>query len=149
MDEVIPKGKFYVYLYGPDGSLKEKRQGYNVVTTVGKEFMASFLYSAAVAASTFTCKYIAIGSGQVPEATSDTAMGTELARVAASTVSYVSGQVLQMTATFATGVGTGSIYEYGVLSSLTVGTLLARDSESVITKGANDTLTVVYQITLS
>jgi len=141
-------GRYFVKLYGPDGALKHASHGHNVVTTVGKEFLASFLYSAAVGASTFTAKYIAIGTGGSSESASDTGMGTEASRTT-GTVSYLSGQIFQVTATFAAGAGTGAITEYGLFSSSTGGTLVSRDTESAINKGAGDTLTVVYQMTIS
>ena len=147
-DAVQILGHWKIELYGPDGGLKETKVFSNVVATNGKEFLASFLYSAALAASTFTCKYIAIGSDSTAEAAGNTALGTELSRSTA-TVSYVSNQIYQLTATFATGSGTGNIYEYGILSSNSAGTLLARTTKGLITKGANDTLKVIAQVTLS
>lgn len=148
MSEMKLNGKYFITLYGPDGEVKDQRSGDNVVTTNGKEFLASFLYSAAAAASTFTCKYVAIGTGTSSESAADTALGTESSRHT-GTVSYVSGQIYQVTATFATGSGTGAITEYGLLSSSSAGTLISRDVETAVNKGANDTLTVVYQMTLS
>lgn len=142
------KGEWFIVLYGPDGQIKDKRQGFNVVTTVGKEFLASFLNSAVAAAATFTGKYIAIGTGTNAEAAADTGMGTEAAR-STGTCSYISGQIFQIKATFATGSGTGAITEYGLFSSNTGGTLIARDTESAINKGASDTLTVTAQLTIS
>ena len=142
------KGEWFITLYGPDGGIKDQRQGYNVVTTVGKEFLASLLYSCALAAATNTCKYIAIGTDATAEAAANTALGTEASRHT-GTVSYISNQIYQVTATFATGSGTGAIVEYGLLSSNTAGTLIARDTEAAINKGANDTLTVVCQLTIS
>lgn len=142
------EGKYFVRLYGPDGTLKDYREGHNVVTTVGKEFMASYFYSGAIAASTFTAKYIAIGTDATAEAVGNTTLGTELSRHT-GTAAYVSGAIYQISATFATGSGTGAIVEYGLLSSNTGGTLLSRDTEAVVNKGANDTLTVTYQLTLS
>jgi len=141
-------GRYFVTLYGPEGAVKEKREGDNVVTTVGKEFLASFLKSAAAAAATFTCKYIAIGTNSTGEAVGDTALGTESARHT-GTVTYTSGGIYNVTATFAAGTGTGAIVEYGLLSSSANGTLFSRDTESVINKGASDTLTVNYQLTFS
>lgn len=141
-------GRYIAELYGPDGKLKQTVYGKNVVCTNGKEFLASFLYSAALAAATNTCKYIAIGSDATAEAASNTALGTELSRHT-GTVSYLSNQIYQVKATFATGSGTGSIYEYGLLSSNTAGTLISRDTELLISKGANDQLTVTYQLTIS
>lgn len=146
--DVRMKGEWFITLYGPDGKVKDVRQGFNVVTTVGKEFLASFLSSAAAGAATFTGRYIAIGSDSTAESAANTALGTELSRHT-GTASYLSGQIFQVTATFAAGSGTGAIAEYGLLSSSTGGTLIARDTESVINKGASDTLTVVAQMTLS
>lgn len=145
---VTIKGQWIKRLYGPDGTLKQEVEGPNVICTNGKEFLASFLYSAAAAASTFTCKYIAVGTDATAEAAANTTLGTELARQT-GTASYVSNQIFQVTATFATGLGTGAIVEYGLFSSSAAGTMLARDTESVINKGANDTLTVTARITIS
>lgn len=147
-ETVKMKGEWFITLYGPNGEQKDYKQGYNVVTTVGKEFLASFLMSAAAGASTFTGKYIAIGSDSTAEAAGDTALITETSRTT-GTASYISGQIYQVTATFATGSGTGNVYEYGLLSSSSVGTLIARDTEALITKGAADTLKVVCQLTIS
>lgn len=142
------KGEYWIRLYGGDGALKDERHGFNVITTDGKEALAAFLNSAAAGASTFTFRYMAIGSGSTPEAAADTALGNELARHT-GTVSYVSGAIYQVKATFATGVGTGDVYEYGIFSSSASGTMISRDTESGIAKGANDTLTVTAQITFS
>lgn len=145
---MILKGRWFVTLYGPDGNVKDYKEGDNVVCTNGKEFLASFLASAAAAASTFTCKYVGIGTNATAEAAANTALGTEIARHT-GTVSYVSNQVYRVTATFATGLGTGSIMEYGLFSSNTAGTMLSRDTESLISKGVNDTLTAVINLTIS
>lgn len=142
------KGWWTAELRGPDGELKQRVEGRNVVTTVGKEFLASYLNSAAAAAATFTMKYVGIGTDATAEAAANTALGTELSRHT-GTVSYVSNQIYQVKATFAAGSGTGAITEYGLFSSNTAGTMFARDTESVINKGAGDSLTVTAQFTLS
>jgi hypothetical protein len=151
-DKVYPpgmllKGRWRATLES-GGVIKQVVEGDNVICTNGKEFLASFLSSAAAAAATFTCKYVAIGSDATGEAAANTALGTELARTT-GTASYVSGAIFQVTATFPSGTGTGNIVEYGLLSSSTAGTLLSRDTETLIAKGANDSLTTVLQITIS
>ena len=149
----------YVRVYGQwrierftpvDGkmALAEVREGKNVITTVGTEALASYLNSAAATATTFTFKYMAIGTGTGAESAANTALGTETARHT-GTVSYISGAIYQVKATFATGIGTGAITEYGLLNSNTAGTMFCRDVETVINKGASDTLTATLQITLS
>ena len=141
-------GRWNVVLRGPNGEVKETRDGRNVVCTNGKEFLASFLNSAVAGASTFTMRYIGIGTDATGEAAGDTALGTEASRHT-GTASYVSNQIFQVKATFATGSGTGAIAEYGLFSSNTGGTLLNRDTEDVINKGANDTLEVTMQLTVA
>jgi len=142
------QGRWRYVLTGPDGTVKDDRVGTNIVCTNGKEFLASFLYSAAVAPSTFTCRYVAIGTDSSAESAANTALGTELARVS-GVVSYLSGQIYRVTGTFAAGTGTGAIVEYGVFSSATAGTMLNRDTEAVINKGASDTLTATCELTIS
>lgn len=145
---VTVEGRWYITLYGADGQIKDQRAGKNVITESGLSFLASFLNSAVASAATFTQRYIAIGTDSTSEAASNTALGTEIARHT-GTVSYVSDAIYRVTATFVSGSGTGAIVEYGLLSSNTGGTLFSRDTELVVNKGADDTLTVTTEITLA
>jgi len=149
MNDARLKGRWYIKLYGADGELKNDIAGDNVIVDTGKQFLADFLASAAVAASTFTMRYIAIGSDNSAEAASNTALGVETARVSA-TVSTATN-IYRLIATFGSGVGTGNIYEYGVFSTATTGagTMFSRDTEPLITKGANDQLVVTTEVTIS
>lgn len=150
MNRTIPltlSGKWKAVLTGPDGEFKTQVAGHNVICTNGLEFLASFLHSANTSGS-WTMNYVAVGSDSTAEAASNTALGTELGRHT-GTISYVSGCIMQVVATFAAGSGTGDVYEYGLFSSNTGGTMLSRDTEALITKGASDTLTVTTQITFS
>jgi hypothetical protein len=142
-------GQWWMTLYGAPGEIKEQRHGHNVVVTTGHQFLADFMASAAAAASTFTMRYVAIGTDSTPEAVGNTALGGELARVSA-TVSAATA-IYRLTATYASGIGTGNIYEYGVFSTITsgAGTMFSRDVEGLITKSANDQLVVTTEITIS
>ena len=142
------EGHWFIKLYGPDGTLKQESHAKNVITTNGKDFLASFLNSAAASASTFTCQYFAIGTDSTSETAADTTLGVEQARHT-GTASYVSNAIYQVTATFASGLGTGAITEYGLFSSNTNGTMFSRLTDSVVNKGANDTLVVTTKVTLS
>ena len=144
----VVTGHWYITNYDENGSIKQQISGKNVITTVGLEFLASFLKSASVAASTFTCQYVAIGTDATAEAAANTSLGIESARVT-GTASYASGAIYRVTATFSSGVGTGAIVEYGLFSSSTGGTMFSRDTEAVINKGANDTLVVTTEVTIS
>jgi hypothetical protein len=140
-------GHWNMVLTGSDGKVKQEVSGKNVVVTNGLEFLASFLNSAATAASTFLMRYIAIGTDATAEAVSNTALGTELSRHT-GTVTYTSGALYEVVATFAAGSGTGAIAEYGLFSANSGGTMFSRDTESVINKGASDTLTVTTKVTV-
>ena len=91
---------------------------------------------------------MAIGTNSTAETNSDTALGTEDARHT-GTVSYTSGGIFNVVATFAAGSGTGDITEYGIFSSNTGGTMLNRTTQSAVAKGASDSLEVTANITLS
>lgn len=144
----VLRGKWSAVLIGHDGNVKDSRSGFNVIASNGKEALAAFLAAAAATATTNTFRYIGIGTDSTAEAASNTALGTELSRHT-GVVSYVSNAIFQVTATFAAGSGTGAIVEYGLFNSSSAGTLLSRDTESVINKGALDTLVVTAQMTLS
>jgi hypothetical protein len=141
-------GQWRCVLYNDKEGVKQIEVGPNVVCTNGKDFLASFLQSAAAAASTFTCRYVAIGTDSTAAAVGNTTLGTESARVS-GVVSYVSGGIYRVTGTFPSGTGTAAIVEYGLLSSSTGGTLFNRTVRSAINKGANDTLEATIEVTLS
>ncbi len=140
-------GNWDMTLTGPDGAVKEQVSGQNVIVENGKEFLASFLNSAATAASTFLMRYIAIGTDATAEASSNTALGAEVSRHT-GTVTYTSGALYEVVATFAAGSGTGAITEYGLFSANAGGTMFSRDTEDTISKGASDTLTVTTKVTV-
>ena len=143
---VVIKGRWTAELTAEDGSLKDRREGDNLVVTNGKEFMASFLHSAVTGAS-FTMQFVAIGTDNTAATLADTGLGTELTRTT-GTASYTAGRLYDVVATFEAGDGTGAIVEYGLFSANAAGTMLSRDIEDVINKGALDTLTVTAQITI-
>lgn len=140
------KGDWYLRLYR-GGECVESKSGSNIVTTAGKEFLASFLYSAAVAASTFTCRYVGVGTDATPAAAAQTALVTELARVSA--VVSTATAIYRCVATFPSGTGTGALTEFGLFSSSSAGTMFSRRVESVINKGANDELQATVEITVA
>lgn len=146
-DAIKIRGFWRAELTDQDGNYKTHVSGQNVITTNGKDYLASFLNSATTSAVN-TLIYIAIGNDATAETAADSALGTELSRHT-GTASYASGGIYEVVATFAAGSGTGAIVEYGLFSANTGGTMFSRDTESVINKGASDTLTVTAQVTLS
>ena len=147
MFDVVIKGHWIAELTDESGKLKDRREGDNLVVTNGKEYLANFLASSVGAAAAWSMRYVAVGSDNTAAALANTALGTELARHT-GTASYTSGAIYEVVATFDAGVGTGAIVEYGLFSANAGGTMLSRDIEDVINKGASDTLTVTAQVTI-
>lgn len=136
-------GDVFITLRNSDGSIKEQREIKNLVVTVGKEFIASRMV-----ASTTAMSHMAIGAGTTAAANGDTALGTELGRVALAS-SGASGAVVTYTASFPAGTGTGAVTEAGILNAGSAGTLLCRTVFPVVNKGADDSLSITWQVTVS
>ena len=81
-------------------------------------------------------------------AAGNTALGTEAARQALTSTTVTSNAVAYV-ASFAAGTGTGAVTEAGLLNASSGGTLLCRTVFSVVNKGANDSMTVTWTVTVS
>lgn len=140
------KGRISLRLYGPDGKLKESRDINNVVVTVGKNFLATWLTAATQA--DYFMRYLALGTGTNAASASDTTLQTEIGSRVAGTLTP-SSNVWQNQATFGPGVSTGAITEAGIFSASSSGTMFARQVFAVVNKAAGDTLALVWQVTFS
>ena len=116
----------------------------NLVVTAGKNFVASRI----VGTSSGVMSHMAIGSGTTAAAAGNTALGSELGRVSL-TSGTASSAVVTYVAPFAAGTGTGAVTEAGLLNASSSGTMLARTVFSVVNKGANDSMTVTWTVTVS
>ncbi|MDB9705167.1 hypothetical protein OAA77_00695 [Gammaproteobacteria bacterium] len=116
----------------------------NLVVTDGKEYVASRMKDATATAMS----HMAIGSGSTAAAAGDSSLGTELGRVALTSTN-VSGAIVTYTATFAAGTGTGAVTEAGILNASSSGDLLCRTVFSVVNKGASDSMTITWTVTVS
>ncbi len=146
MNETIKLTGYIKYvLTRADGSVKDAWEGPNLVVTAGKTALAAWL--AAATQSAKFMPYIALGSGTSAASASDTALGTELARVAGTITS--ASNVYQNVASFPAGTGTGTIAELGLLSASSSGTLFARQVFTARPKDATDTLTVTWAVTFA
>ena len=133
------KGKLAISLNG-----KIVQEVDNLVVTAGKGYVASRIKDASATAMS----HMAIGSGSTAAAANDTALGNELGRVALTSTT-VSGAVVTYVASFPAGTGTGAVTEAGILNASSSGTLLCRTVFSVVNKGASDSMTVTWTVTVS
>ena len=116
----------------------------NLVVTTGKGYVASRMKDATATAMS----HMAIGTGSSAAAASDTALGSESARVALTSTT-VSGADITYVATFGAGTGTAAITEAAVLNASSSGTMLCRTVFAVVNKGASDSMTVTWTVTAS
>ena len=142
-DQLKVTGDVVVEITGPDGSVKDRREIKNLVVTTGKTFIAARMVGAPTAMS-----HMAIGAGTTAAAAGDTALGSELDRVALASATST-GAVVTYTATFPAGTGTGAVTEAGTLNASSGGTLLCRTVFSVVNKGVDDAMSITWAITVS
>lgn len=137
-------GSLRVTVTGADGKVKEEHDFKNLVVTVGKNFVASRM----VGTAANVMSHMAIGSNNTAAAAGDTALGSELGRVALASGSATAA-VVTYTATFPAGTGTGAVVEAGIFNNSTGGTMLCRTVFSVVNKGADDAMSVTWTVTIS
>lgn len=146
-EQTTVKGKVIFVLTGPDGKVKEKREHDNVVTTLGKGYIASRMKDATATAMS----HMEVGISSASP--TDVAQTTLISAVSASrttlTSTTVSTNTVTYACTFGAGVGTGALVEAGIFNAASAGTMLCRTVYSVINKGASDTLTISWVITVS
>lgn len=136
-------GYYRATLIGPDGRVKEVREGENTVTTAGKNGVADQI----VAAPTLVkMGWMAIGTSS-PAAT---LLGAEIARVAFTSKTR-SNNVVTVVGDFPAGTGTGAITEAGTFDVVTANTvnMWMSSSFSVVNKAAGDSLSISWTLTLS
>jgi hypothetical protein len=126
------------------GKIKQEFTVPNLVVDTGLDFIASRMRNTSDAAMS----HMAVGTDNTAANAADTTLGTELARqVLFSTV--VTDNSIAYVATFAAGTGTGALTEAGLFNDPTTGTMLCRTVFSVINKGAADSMTVTWTVTIS
>ncbi len=142
-DQLKVTGDVVVEITGPDGRVKDRREIKNLVVATGKTFIAARMVGTPTAMS-----HMAIGAGTTAAAAGDTALGSELGRVALASATST-GAVVTYTATFPAGTGTGAVTEAGTLNAASGGTLLCRTVFSVVNKGVDDAMSITWAITVS
>lgn len=137
-------GDVLLKVVGKDGAVKEVREIKNLVVTTGRNFIASRM----AGTTSGVMSHLAIGTSSTAAALTDTALGAEAGRIALSGTSP-SNNTVQYTATVPAGTGTGAIVEAGLFNAASAGTMLCRTVFPVINKGASDSLSATWTITVS
>ena len=119
----------------------------NLVVTAGKEFVASRMIGTSAGVMT----HMEVGTGTTNPAANDTALESAVSgsRTAFTTSASVSGAVVTYVCAFSAGTGTGALTEAGIFNASSGGTMLCRTEFSVVNKGAADTMTITWTVTVS
>jgi hypothetical protein len=146
-DNIKTKGTLTLVLTDEHGNVKQQDE-HNLVVSTGLAYIASRMRDASATAMS----HMAVGSGSTAAAAGNTTL-TELGRVALTSTTIVTTSVtndaVQYVATFPAGTGTGGIQEAGIFNASSAGTMLCRTVFAVINKGALDTLTITWKVTVA
>lgn len=137
------RGKIHLVLRDVTGKIKQEIVKDNLIVTTGLALLASRCVSNTDAAPS----HMAIGSSLTAPALGDTALGTELGRVAL-TRAISAANVVTYVADFPAGTGTGVVAEAGTFNAAVTGTLLNRVTFGTVTKGSSDAMQITWIITL-
>ena len=147
-EKIRATGQVSFVLTDENGNVKQQ-DSKNLVVDSGLAFITSRMIGTTAA----VMSHMAVGTGTTAAADAQTTLVTEAARVAltSSTIvtTTVSNDSVQYVATFGPGVGTAAITEAGLFNAAPAGTMLARTVFAVINKGALDTLTLTWKVTVA
>ena len=119
----------------------------NLVVTAGKQWVAGRFKDGSIPAE---MSHMAIGSADTAPAAGNTALATELNRIALTTDGgTVSTNTVQYDASWTSAAAAYAIKEAGIFNASTGGTMLARTTFAVINKGTDDTVSNSWTITVS
>ncbi len=145
-DESRVLGKLKIEVKDKHGKVKDTREVDNLVVDTGLAFIASRMKDATATAMS----HMELGTGTTAAAAGNTALETAISgsRTALTSTTVTSNAVAYV-ASFAAGTGTGAVTEAGILNAASGGTLLCRTVFSVVNKGASDSMTITWTVTIS
>ena len=115
----------------------------NTVVTGGKNWVAQRMNNV-----NSVMTHMAIGTSTAAVNVSQTTLSTEIARVTLTSTT-VSGNSIVYVGTFPAGTGTGAITEAGTFDASSGGDMLCRTVFTVVNKGANDSMTITWTVTVN
>jgi hypothetical protein len=142
-----PTGELKIVVTDKNGKVKEERTEKNLVVTTGLVYIAARMTDTN---SPTDMSHMAVGTNNTAAAAGNTALGAEVARVALTGGEGApSTNTIVYTASFPAGTGTGALTEAAVLNASSSGTMLCRTVFSTVNKGADDSVTITWTVTIS
>lgn len=142
-DSLKMTGSLRAVVTNSDGVVVQEQEIKNLVVTTGLNYVASRMKDASATAMS----HMAVGTTATAASAGQTALVAEAARVAAT--STVTANSIAYVASFPAGTGTGTLVEAGIFNDPTAGTMLSRTASINVVKGALDTLTITWTLTVS
>ena len=137
-------GELLVQLTNNVGNIVQEQHIKNLVVTSGKELVANRLKENTKPA----IGWIAVGTDGTAASAGQTTLVAEVSRVAVSSATVTSNSVAYV-ATLPAGTGTGTLLEAGLFNAASLGTMFSRTASINVVKGATDTLTITWTVTVN
>lgn len=137
-------GRLKISRLNESGDELEVREVKNLIVDVGKNLITSRL----VGNTTAIPSHMAVGTSNTAATTAQTALTTEIGRVALDS-STRSTNTITYVATFPAGTGTGSLTEAAILNASSTGDMLCRTNFNAVNKGAADVIIITWNVTIS
>ena len=139
------RGYVALILRDKNGNIKEDRKVKNLIVDTGLNFICDRMKDDETAMT-----HMALGSGTTAAAAGDSALGSEVARVALTSTT-VSSNTVTYVATFGAGTpsSAAAVTEAGLLNASSAGTMLCRTVFDVVNKGTADSMTITWTVTVS
>lgn len=138
------RGDVALVLRDKHGNVKDERNIKNLIVDTGLNFICDRMKNDETAMT-----HMALGSGSTAAAAGDTSLGSQLGSREALDSDTVSANTITYTSSFEAGDATGSVTEAGIFNAASGGTMLCRTVFAVVNKGADDSLSVTWTITLT
>ena len=139
-------GQVNVVVRDEKGNVKEDFTVPNLVVDTGLDYIASRMKDATATAMS----HMEVGTDNTAAGAANTTLGAAVsgARVTLDSTTVTDNAVAYV-ATFPAGTGTDALTEAGIFNASSAGTMLCRTVFSVINKGASDSMTITWTITIS
>tara|TARA_R110001599_G_scaffold20589_1_gene77799 strand:+ start:1350 stop:1799 length:450 start_codon:yes stop_codon:yes gene_type:complete len=144
-DDLKLRGDVAIVLKDKDGNVKDSREIQNLVVSAGLEFICSRM----AGTSAGVMSHMALGSGTTAAAAGQTDLVSILGSREALDSSTASANAITYVSSFEAGEGTGSVTEAGIFNASSGSTMLCRTVFPVVSKQADDTMSVTWTITLT
>lgn len=147
-DKLKLTGELSIVLKDEFGNVKDTREVKNLVVNSG----LAFIISRMVGTAKNVMSHMALGSGSTATAAGQTDLVALLGSREAldsTTITGTNNEKVVYVSSFEAGDATGAVVEAGIFNAAAAGDMLCRTVFNVVNKGANDTMTVTWTITLT